>query len=183
MVNLISENYRQGLIASYKKRRLAVVLFLLLFLFLIGIILLVTFLAMLYLENRELNNLIADRQQEIVASGLGDFRELARKTNAQAKSIVGLSAMGTIPTEAITKINSLKPAGIAIKSFSFTNQPKTGALLVAINGQADSRPRLVEFVEKLKKDSTIKDVDAPVSNLIKDINNNFSLAFIISLPS
>lgn len=183
MVNLVSENYRQELITSYKKRRLAVALFLLLLLFLIGVVLLSTFLAMLYLENRELKNLIADRQEEIVASGLSDFRELARKTNAQTKLIVDQSTLGILPTEAITKINSLKTSGITIKSFSFTSESKTRAFSVAINGQATSRSQLVEFIEQLKKDPMIKKVNAPVSNLIKDINNNFSLTFTINRPN
>ena len=108
-------------------------------------------------RNREIKNL------ELT---MRDFLTLSRKTNAVKNTLVAFNSF-------FPDLERVMPEGVNLNSFSLNRQSSQASL----SGFALTRTEVINFKENLESLSWIKEVDSPLSNLIKekDINFNFNL--------
>ena len=77
------------------------------------------------------------------------------------------------PSQAVSKILSLK--GNKIKIFSFSYETTENQERIVLTGTATNRDSLANFIETLKKDPTFTSVTLPISSYVKSENIDFSI--------
>lgn len=83
-------------------------------------------------------------------------------------------------SDLIEKILSLKKGNISISSFSI-NDSATDSKTIVINGISKTRDDLTAFNKALISDGTFYSVDLPISDLIKNSDEDFSITLIYKL--
>ena len=80
-------------------------------------------------------------------------------------------------TPLLEKMAEIVPSGIYLTNFSY----QTTDNQIALNGWANWRENLIDFQESLEEDALFKEIEAPLSNLIKqrDIDFSFTLKLVL----
>ncbi len=68
-------------------------------------------------------------------------------------------------------IGSVMPKGTKMKSITYQGGN------IAISGHADERPQVLKLKENLEKEKVFKNINSPLSNIIKERDINFSFSF------
>jgi len=100
----------------------------------------------------------------------------------QAKNRIGQLAKWwpkSLWTEAIIKIENLRPDTIKIYHLAGIFSEKDQTLSLALAGQASKRQDLVDFAEQLRQDNFFEQVDLPVESLLLTSNGQFTLNLIL----
>ncbi|MFA6296942.1 MAG: PilN domain-containing protein [Candidatus Paceibacterota bacterium] len=74
---------------------------------------------------------------------------------------------------AIKEVLNKKTNAIKINSFSFKEK------ILIISGVASNRTELTSFLQSLKDDSYFKSASLPLSDIVKSIDNNFTIELIL----
>lgn len=85
----------------------------------------------------------------------------------------------SVAEKAFKEIASRKTSGISVEKIYYENSAQDGKK-ISVQGKASSREQLVLFGKALEDDSAFKEVDLPISNLIKGSNIEFYLTLIPS---
>lgn len=70
-------------------------------------------------------------------------------------------------------IGAVMPQGAKVKSITY----QSGNLV--ISGHADERPQVLKLKENLEKEKVFKNINSPLSNIIKERDINFNFSFSI----
>lgn len=144
--------------------------------FLWGIILLLAIAVILFLPTLHTINsrfVLADAQmRRLEAGGLiakkADISELKNKTNHIIEKIA--ADLPPSPLEYINLIQKHEVDGIKLTGFSING------IVVEVNGVASTRQNLQRFVNELQAEPSITTVNSPVTNFIKNNQNEFSIS-------
>ncbi|MEX0919110.1 MAG: hypothetical protein WDZ85_04100 [Candidatus Paceibacterota bacterium] len=180
MINLFPDNKKRQLIRDYRERRTIVGLVLLITLCLVGIILMTSFYVTLYMQAKSLENSLAINESEPAGLKLKDLRQVADETNRRSALVLEQPAF--VLSDIISKILDESGNNIVINVFSVEEkitEEDDKQTVIFMSGIASRRSVLVDYVEKLKQDPMIKSVDSPVGNLIKEVDNDFSLTVVL----
>lgn len=172
MLNFLLEKSKKIVIVEYFFR---VFTYFLLFLFLSLIVLIFLFLP---------SNFYSKYKNDIVSQQLSSIKsKVGENSEDPIKIIKDVNCFTTIFAdekdqinfgELIQKIINLKDKNIKISSLSFIKN-KDGSIGVTINGIAGNRDSLTLFDKELKGEESFKKVELPVSNLIKNIDSDFTI--------
>lgn len=177
MVNLITENNRRQVIGEYKKRRWVVAGSLALSLLVIGLVLLASFYAALFLKEKSLDSLLASSGADLINKSLNEIHQVAGQTNARVDLIITNTGAGLVPTDVLGQVFGLADDRIEIKSA--TMEVDGGEVIVDVSGVSSGRSDLVSYISRLENEEGVIQVDAPISNLIKDAGSNFEISIVL----
>lgn len=96
--------------------------------------------------------------------------------NQSAARIGKISSFAKPVTPLIFDIVKRVPTGIHLSSVSYDVKSAS----MSINGNADTRARLLEFSEALRGSPYVQKVDSPISNLFQKTDVSFNLQAIIA---
>lgn len=77
--------------------------------------------------------------------------------------------------EPVEKILKLAPSALSMRSIFYEASSKTNPERVTLKGKAGNRGALLNYADALEKSGIFKKVHSPVSNLLKEVEVNFSL--------
>ena len=102
-----------------------------------------------------------------------EIEEKIKQTNQIVKQVCLKQEEMILWTPILEKMAKLVPSGFYLTNFSY----QTTNNQIALNGWANQRENLLDFQESLEEDSFFEEVEAPLSNLIKqkDIDFSFTL--------
>jgi hypothetical protein len=127
--------------------------------------------------NRELaiiNRSPVFKRVEEIKYEMSDLNSKINLFLEQKKDIKDISAV-------FKNLVSVKPLGVTINFLDYKKQDKKNARdTVLVRGEAASRKIFLDFLEKLKKDKNIMDINSPVSNLLKESDIKFSFTIFLS---
>ena len=173
MINLIPPVVRKAIFKEYWVRAVSVFLSiasavaLVSIVFLLPVYVLISFQVDVYAQSA---NKVASRvaEYDISASALVN-------ANSMAQKIVELREVDNF-LAAAELMESLQGTGIMLEGFEF-GRDKNGHLTpVQVTGEALTRQALADFRDTLLAQSSIAEVNLPISNLAKDKNIQFSLS-------
>lgn len=119
--------------------------------------------------SRELKALEDSRILKDVKSIEEEIQNLSQKLTLEKQN----RQKTQVPSVFLEKILSLKPQGLSINSLSYNQAPAQSA--VSIRGSAQKRSILIDFADKLKKEPLIKNVNFPITNILKETNIEFTI--------
>lgn len=105
------------------------------------------------------------------ATHVSELEEKIRGVDALLDIILTREAQRKDVVPFLSKILSQAPVGVSVTLITY--DPSKNSTTIA--GLADTREALLKFIDLLKKSPEIKNVSSPVSNLIQQVNVNFSL--------
>ncbi len=105
------------------------------------------------------------RQLEAVIKDVNDKLSVVRA----APDPVDLSAL-------VQVVSSARPSGIALTSFLYSEEK---GVQLHLKGTADKRSSLITFVEDLKESPAVAEVQSPISNLVAEHDNKFTISILV----
>jgi len=123
------------------------------------------------------NDLVEVRQNDEKAQHQVKVESEIKQANQQARQIYIKQAGLTILTPILEEVSKIVPSGIYLTGLSY----QAAENQINLSGRANNRDRLLAFEDSLKKSPHFREIEAPLSNLIKQTDINFS--FTINLPS
>lgn len=101
---------------------------------------------------------------------------MIKRVNTLPQIFSDASTTGIMVTDVLQKIISLKNSHIQIKHFAITGDAFSQRIIM--QGTSATRDGLIAFQDSLKAESTFTSVDLPVSFLIKDTDNDFTMTVV-----
>lgn len=177
MINLLPENNKIEIKKEYTRRLFVVIGA---FTFFVALISAVILTCLLFLINREKNNF---NRQLFISEQRFEFKDLKEilpgMENFAAKlSFLEKESDGVKLSFLLGEILKRKSENVKINGFSYDKISGGGRIL--ISGMAGSRQGLLSFVDALRSEPKFKDVQSPVSNLLKEKSLDFSLTILIN---
>ncbi len=124
----------------------------------------------------EQKKLIEIRQSDLKTQEVLEIEEKIKQANQLVKQIYLKQEEMILWTPLLEKMTEIIPSGIYLTNFFYQKTDNQ----ITLNGWADWRENLLYFQELLEKNSFFEEVEAPLSNLIKqsDINFSFTLKLV-----
>ena len=121
----------------------------------------------------EQKKLIGIRQSDPKTQDVLKIEEKIKRTNQIVKQVYSKQQEMILWTPLLEEMTKIVPSGIYLTNFSYQATDNQ----ITLNGWANWRENLLYFQESLKENSFFKEVEAPLSNLIKqrDIDFSFTL--------
>lgn len=175
MINLIPPVVRKAIVKEYWVRVISV------FLCIVSAVVLVSavFLSPVYV--------LVSSQVDVYSQSANDAALRVAEYDVSASALVAANGMAQKIIElhetdnfsdAVLLLESLQGNNIVLEGFVF-NREKDGNLApVQVTGKALTRQSLADFRDKLLAQSTISEVNLPISNLAKDKDIDFSLSVV-----
>ncbi len=123
----------------------------------------------------EQGKLIEVRQQDRKIQRLAELEQGIEQTNQRLDKIVNLQGKLTLWSPILEQIAQITPSEVYLTNFVY--QPSVNE--INVNGWASARASLLLFQKNLEQSDSFASIDAPLANLIKQSNINFS--FILHL--
>lgn len=102
---------------------------------------------------------------------------LVQKTNSLTTALSYGKSAPTLYTDLVDKIISLKNADISIYSISLSSDESVHVENVTLGGISKNRDDLTSFYNNLKGEVSFQNAVLPVSSLIEDANESFTITF------
>lgn len=167
MINLLPAEPEQALHVAYRGRLLVVSGFLFSALLLMALIIIGVLYWSVTARSTEVAAALAKERAASTVTTTANL-ETDLKLFGRKASLLSTMASSTAFAAVIQNVLVSKTAGIALTDFSYSS---SGLLRLA--GVAQTRDRLLAFIDALRNDSLFASVDSPVSNLIKDRDADF----------
>ena len=119
------------------------------------------------------NNSIEVRKQDERIQLLAELETRIRQANQQVSRIHLKQKDLILWTPILEELAEITPSGIYLTNFSY--QASTGE--INLNGWANTRNNLLLFQKSLEESSFFEEIEAPLSNLIKQTGIDFSFSF------
>ncbi len=176
-LNLLPFQDKKNLESAELSRLIASLAVCFLFFLIIFILLLVSTYFSLSILSEEQKKLIEIRQSDPKTQEILEIEEKIKQTNQLIKQVYLKQEEMILWTPLLEKMTKIVPSGIYLTNFFY----QTTDNQITLNGWADQRENLLYFQESLEKNSFFKEVEAPLSNLIKqsDIDFSFTLKLVI----
>ena len=173
MINLLPPERKALVLADYRRRRL--VTGGLLFSGLLALTLLVLLVLLFSVRSRRLaaeTTLSTERARGGQTAVLEE--ELVLRQLARELGFLTAAAPRRRLTEVVETILTKPRSGIRISDLTF-DRPSAGQPIVRLAGVAATRQSLLDFLTVLRQEPLVKQVESPVSNLIRDREAEFSI--------
>lgn len=173
MINL-SPLEQQRIILKQRLVRFFVIFNLgLIFTFSIGFILLFPSLFYLIYQERELNRNLEILKKEPILTEFRDIENNIKSVNQKLTIIQNNQKSLISPSILLKKILAGKPEGLSFQSiaYSFLN----GKSVFSLSGKTSTRSVFLRFIEDLKKEKMIKNIQSPLANILKEKDSGFNL--------
>jgi hypothetical protein len=178
MINILPIEERKKLIKEYKNRRLVMAGIIVITAMMISLILLASLMGILILRKRSLDASLAS-QEVGKRFNLPATLDKVTKANRQADIVLVAQKEGFKPAAILGLLNNYLTDQIIVRNIIFTPQDKNQILLI-IEGQSATRKSLLDFIERLKNEVAFVEIDSPISNLIREYNNDFKITIKIN---
>lgn len=178
MINILPIEERKKVIRDYKDRRLVVASIIIIIAMLISFILLTSLMGILILRKRSLDASFASQEIEQKFNLPAILNEV-KIANQQAEIILAAKQEGFKPAPILVLLNNNLTDQITVRKINFTPQDKNQIILV-VEGRSATRKVLLEFIERLKKETAFIEIDSPISNLIREYDNDFKMTIKIN---
>ncbi|PIV10100.1 MAG: hypothetical protein COS49_02355 [Candidatus Portnoybacteria bacterium CG03_land_8_20_14_0_80_41_10] len=122
---------------------------------------------------KEQKNLIAVKESNPQMQDLLEIEEKIKQTNQIIKQVNLGQTKAILWTPVFEEITKIVSNDIYLTNFSYQSDSN----LVTLNGWANQRENLLYLQKLLEENSFFKEVKVPLSNLIKEKNIDFNLAF------
>ena len=99
-----------------------------------------------------------------------DYDNRIEQANENTKQIAMIDRDQLYWSRVFIKLSQITPSGIAVKSFTTVDYS------ITISGTADTRDSLLDFKNKLEKETCFTEVNLPLSNLVDKDNVDFQIA-------
>ena len=142
------------------------------FLIIFVIFLLSTFFSLSILL-QEQRKLIEVRQSDPKTQYLLEIEEKIKQTNQIVKQVQLKQAEVILWTPLLEEISEIVPAGIYLNYFSY----RTAKDQITLSGWANYRENLLGFQKSLEESSFFEEIEAPLTNLIKQKDIDFNFTF------
>ena len=125
----------------------------------------------------EQKKLIEIRQRDPKTQDMLEIEEKIKQTNQTVKQVYLKQEEMILWTPLLEKMTKIVPSGIYLTNFSYQATDNQ----ITLNGWANWRENLLHFQESLEENSLFKEVEAPLSNLTKqrDIDFSFTLKSVV----
>jgi len=175
MINILPPKEKERIRAKEKKK-IALILELLGFVFLLCLVL-ALFSIEIYVSGRtEAARIILEQERgEFEASEIKDFSEKIRLANESFSNLESFYENQIKLTKVLEEISETLPEGIYLSSLSYQKNNSQVSLL----GFAETREALFEFKENLEKEEDFVGIFFPPSSWIKSTNIDFNSRFKI----
>lgn len=178
MINLLTKEGQVNLLREYRRRRVAVGGFLLLILCLVALTL-----------TGNLIYRIKSRQTETKAA-LARL-SLKSETDAEVKAVLQATNLDVAALKRPDRarpdlvawwqlVVKARPAGLKLTDWLWESGTKDKPSALSLSGRAGSRQVLLNFIERLKKESAFTAVNSPISNLIKSGDFDFTIQLTLN---
>lgn len=185
MINLLPKRYHAQLVSAYRLRVVTV--------FLWGVASVLLAASLLFggfcflvrnerlswgrLETQIKSQLEIMREKKQIPSNLGSPENLGQAV----RLIKNLNQVSLYPSAILEQLSAQKGEGIKLEDFSYTREGED-KITIILGGTHLSRQSLVSFVDRLKTSRNWIEVDAPLSNFIKDEMGEFSVSLQVAPP-
>ncbi len=143
--------------------RLAIIL-------IIFVVILITTYFSLFILVKAQDNLIEVRQNDEKTQHQMEIEGKIEKVNQEARRIFIKQSELIIWTPILERLSKITPSGVYLINFSY----RASSEEINITGWANNRDKLLVFENLLKESPYFEDLNAPLSNLIKQTDINFS---------
>lgn len=177
MFNLIPATLKEKILKDYKERRIIVLLFGFIFFICMLFIFISPSFGYLFFEEQ---NVVAEAEVMRESDQFKKADEVMttiKETNEQLRAL-SLEVRSVTPVKAIEQVVSVKNRSIHITEIQYKEVTSTSSTIV-LQGKADRRDALKEFVTSLQNISGFSDVVLPVSNFAKDRDISFTISMKI----
>jgi len=173
MINLLPQNQREEFLQEKRAKIIFVLGFLLLFfIFFLAILF---FSIKIYLTGENQNQkFLLEKANILIADP--KYKELEKEITKNNKLISQLNEFyknQTNVVDVLEKVSNLLPEGVILTSFSYQKESNQ----VSLQGKAQTRENLLVFKKALESQPGIKDLNSPISNLIKSTNIDYYFSF------
>lgn len=168
MINLLPEAEKSEIGYDYRRGVWAVVLIFLLITAGMALVLMFPSYLVLSLEEKEVKSDLEKIDQRIKGQELS-LNESRLKDLESKRAFLGAMETASTTANLIKEILNARKPGIKITNINYAE----GGF--SLQGVAERRTNLLEFIKALKSLPTYKEVNAPLSNLLSEKNVNFSL--------
>jgi hypothetical protein len=162
---------------EYRTRVTIFMMFFLSFVILFGIFALMPAFIYSYSQEKVLLARLGELHKGKASSGIDEIR----KDLSNSTEIINRLKNNKTPfvySSVISQIINHKSGGVRIKSISVSTdsqQATTTALVLVVQGVADTRESLIQFRDNLEADPLVTKVELPISDLAKSKNVSYSL--------
>lgn len=174
MFNLIPHTLKERIIKDYKGRRVTVVFFGVVCLIVILFIFISPTYGYLFFEEQ---NVIAEAETMKKSDQFQKADQVVaaiKETNEQLRAL-SLDVRSVQPIQAVERVVQAKNTSIHITDIQYKEVTATSSILI-LQGKADRRDSLKQFITNLQSISGFSDVTLPVSNFAKDKDIDFSVS-------
>lgn len=181
MINLLLPGYQDKLRADYRYRWLVTAGFLVLVWLLIIFIITASPYWFVRFRRAEAEQALASVKNDIVAAQIEQQAATIKEANALAKSLLA----ETVAISPVTIIRRLvdRRGPVTIKEIAYSISSDAPPLL-KLTGKSPTRQEFLVYLEALRADPALAEIDSPVRNLIQEKNLTFMLGVTVkSLPA
>ncbi len=181
MLNLLTDEYKKEILWEYRKRLIAITLFLVSFAVVIGCVSLIPTYFNILQKRQVLETDKAIFQAKI---GLVGDKEIVDKVQNLTRDTDALASLQIIQLNSVIDRVIARAEEVRLGKFTFTLN-SDGTYTLDISGVAPSRESLLAFSKTLKADDMLKydDKSLPLSSFTKTKDINFSLKMGVVAPS
>jgi len=168
-LNLLPSQDKKDLeLAKISRLIASLAVWILIFLIIFILLLVSTYFSLSILLDEQ-KKLIEIRQSDPRTQDMLEIEEKIRQTNQIVKQVYLKQEEMILWTPLLEKMTKIVPSGIYLTNFSYRAVDNQ----ITLNGWANWRENLLYFQESLEENSFFKEVEAPLSNLIKQRNIDF----------
>ncbi len=176
MMHFLLQNNKRQIASEYLLR---IFIFAFIFISAASCVLIALFLPSFFFSEYKNKN-IADQAQSINFSNSSNYDSLLsqiKNINGMASALSYGTVSPTFATDIIDMIISLKNKNITIAAISISPDPNTNAEDISVSGVSATRDDLTSFDTVLKGEATFQNVVLPVSTLINNSAEPFTITF------
>jgi Tfp pilus assembly protein PilN len=130
----------------------------------------------LSVQLREIDRMMASNESNPAFAIVKTIQEKISAANQNLQAIDQIQSQQRQYSVILSDLAKSVPAGVKFSSFSFDSVTKKAVL----EGHSATRDEFLDFQKALEGYSMFSQIDSPVSNLTKSIDNDFMVSFFIN---
>lgn len=174
MFNVLTDKFKKEIQSQYKRRRIVVFLWAIIFLQIIFLFFISpSYIFLVYQEKDLKASETPSSTNDNADLNNSDIAKISENLNNELSFMATTMESNTF-NSAVAEIISLKNHSIQLKNFTYQTVSATTSI-ISLMGKAFTREDLLSFSKKIESDSMFYNIDLPVSNFAKNKNIDFSM--------